>query len=67
MDTSKEDYLAHFKFANKMLCHGGLLVADNAVDMRDVMLDFIEYVENDSKFQTNLVRVGNGVELVRKI
>jgi len=67
MDTDKENYLKHFKLANKILVQGGLLAADNAVDMRELMLDFIEYVENNSKFKTTLVRIGNGVELVRKI
>lgn len=66
MDTNKEDYLSHFKLANKILVPNGLLAADNVLDQRDRMLDFLDYVENNPKFQTELIRIGNGVELVRK-
>lgn len=67
MDTEKDDYFRHFELTNEILKSGGLLAADNAVDLKDHMLDFLEYVERNLKLQTELVRIGNGVELVRKL
>jgi caffeoyl-CoA O-methyltransferase len=67
MDTEKEDYLRHFKLVFPKLAKGGLLAADNAVDLADQMRDFLHYVKHLEGAQSVTVDIGNGLELTNKL
>ena len=66
MDTEKEEYLSQFMTIFPKLVQGGVLVADNAVDLADHMRDFLDYVKSLEAAQSVTVPIGNGVELVYK-
>jgi len=67
MDTEKEDYLRHFKLVFPKLARGGLVAADNAVDLAENMGDFLEHVKGLEGAQSVTVGIGNGVELTYKL
>ncbi|HUX06198.1 MAG TPA: O-methyltransferase [Acidobacteriota bacterium] len=67
MDTEKEDYLRHFRLAFPKLARGGLVAADNAVDLADNMRDFLDYVKRLEGAQSVTVGIGNGLELTCKL
>jgi caffeoyl-CoA O-methyltransferase len=67
MDTEKEDYLRHFKLVFQKLAKGGLVAADNAVDLAENMRDFLKYVKGLEGAQSVTVEIGNGLELTQKL
>lgn len=66
VDTEKKDYLNHFKLVFPKVASGGLVAADNAVDLADDMRDFLDYVKNLPAVQSVTVNIGNGLELTYK-
>ena len=67
MDTEKQDYLRHFKLVFPKLAAGGLVAADNAVDLADNMREFLEYVKGLEGALSETVDIGNGLELTYKL
>ena len=66
MDTEKEEYLSQFRKVYPKLESGGVLLADNAVDLADHMADFLGHVKALESAQSVTVPIGNGVEMVYK-
>jgi caffeoyl-CoA O-methyltransferase len=67
MDTEKGEYLRQFKLLFPRLAGGGLVAADNAVDLAENMQDYLEYVKSHPGLQSVTVPVGNGLELTYRL
>ena len=67
MDTEKEEYLSQFKLLFPKLEPGGVVAADNAVDLADNMRDFLDFVKSFNAVQSVTVPIGNGLELIYRL
>jgi predicted O-methyltransferase YrrM len=67
LDTEKADYLRHFKLLFPNISPGGLVAADNAVDLAHDMKDFLSYVKGLPSALSVTVDIGNGLELTCKL
>lgn len=67
MDTAKNDYLHQFKHFFPKLSQGGVVLADNAVDLADKMQDYLVHVKNLEGAMSVTVPIGNGVEMTYKL
>lgn len=67
MDTVKSDYLHQFEQFFPKLAKGGVVLADNAVDLADQMRDYLAYVKNLNGAMSVTVPIGNGVEMTYKL
>jgi predicted O-methyltransferase YrrM len=67
MDTEKREYLSQFKRYWPLLRSGGAVYADNAVDLRDDMMDYLEHVKGLPDALSVTDPIGNGVEITLKL
>jgi predicted O-methyltransferase YrrM len=60
LDSERSEYSGWWPYLRRVLCPGGLLIADNATSHMEQMAPFVALVKADSQFATCLVPVGNG-------
>jgi predicted O-methyltransferase YrrM len=60
LDSDRSEYSNWWPDIRRVICRGGLMVADNAISHKEQMEFFIAMVESDPEFETCLVPVGNG-------
>ena len=57
IDGTKEEYREYLQQAEKNLKKGGLVVADNVGIFEEQMLDYLEYVRNSGRYESETVKV----------
>lgn len=67
MDTVKSDYLHQFEHFFPKVAKGGVVLADNAVDLADKMQDYLAHVKSLREAMSVTVPIGNGVEITYKL
>lgn len=67
LDADKSNYLSYFQRIEPRLARGGLIVADNAKDYRELMVDFIDYIASHRSYEGTVYEVDNGVLVYRKL
>jgi caffeoyl-CoA O-methyltransferase len=66
LDSEKEDYLELYELVVPKLVAGGLLVADNVVDFRDVVRPMLDRAAGDRRVDTVVVPLLTGQLLCRR-
>ena len=56
IDALKRDYFQYFKALAPKLKPGAVVVADNVIQSREDMKDFLDFMENSPDFQSVVVR-----------
>ncbi|WP_428267377.1 O-methyltransferase [Haliangium sp.] len=67
MDADKANYLDYFRAIEPLLAPGAVIVADNAIDYRELMGDFIAYLADNERYEGMILQVDNGLLLYRKL
>jgi caffeoyl-CoA O-methyltransferase len=67
LDAEKEIYQECYELVVPNLVPGGLLVADNAINFRDVLQPMIDHALSDPRVDALVVPVGKGELICRKI
>jgi predicted O-methyltransferase YrrM len=67
LDTEKELYGECYDLVVPRMTTGGLLLADNAVDFREVLQPMLERAHDDPRVDSLIVPIGKGVLLCRRI
>lgn len=70
IDAVKSDYLKYLKALEPKLKPGALVVADNVIRNAGQMRDYLEYVQDDSRYETVIIRAsdekGDGMAVSHK-
>ncbi len=61
MDANKRSYLEYIKKMEPYLNPGAVVVADNVMDMRDKVEDYLEYVSTDEKYSSHELEMDHGL------
>ncbi len=56
IDAVKRDYMKYFKLIEPKLKVGAVIVADNVIRSAGAMKDFLDYIQNDPKYDTVIIR-----------
>jgi caffeoyl-CoA O-methyltransferase len=67
IDSTKSHYETFFDVVYQRLVKGGIVVADNTLSHRDVLEDYIAYVENHPNLESVSVPIGRGLEISVKL
>jgi len=67
LDTEKELYLDCYELVVPRMRPGGLLLADNAIDFREVLQPMLDRAQHDPRVDSLIVPIGKGVLLCRRI
>ncbi len=59
IDAVKSDYLKYLKALEPKLKPGALVVADNVIRSAGQMRDYLEYVQDDSRYETVILRASD--------
>lgn len=60
----KEEYLDYLKLIEDRLTPGAVIVADNAKIFANAMADYLSYVRNSSRYQSQFIDCGeDGLEV----
>jgi predicted O-methyltransferase YrrM len=66
LDAEKDVYRACYEAVIPNLVSGGLLVADNAINQRDILQPMLDRAQNDSRVDALIVPIGKGELVCRK-
>lgn len=61
LDCIKKLYLPCLKASLPLLKNGSLVVADNVTSHKDSMLDFLEFMQTNQSFETEILDIGTGL------
>jgi len=64
IDGKKDEYLAYFKKALKLIKKDGIIIADNTESHKHRMKDFLDYVKN---FKHEKLKLGKGVTIINPL
>lgn len=67
LDTEKELYGECYELVVPRMRPGGLLLADNAIDFREVLQPMLDRAQHDPRVDSLIVPIGKGVLLCRRI
>ncbi len=67
LDAEKEVYGDCYELVVPRLVHGGLLVADNAIDHRETLAPMLERALQDARVDALIVPIGKGELVCRKV
>jgi predicted O-methyltransferase YrrM len=65
LDHRKCDYLESLELLLPSLAKGAYIFADNAVSHAKEMKDYLDFVRNDKRFNSQLVSIGAGLEVTQ--
>ena len=66
LDAEKDTYLECYELIVPRLVSGGILVADNALNHREALEDFLKRSQSDPRVDALIVPIGNGELICRK-
>jgi len=61
LDGRKNEYLQQLKLLEPKLNTGAVIIADNAVSHKHVMAEYLNYVQNEVKYKSELKDLGTGL------
>ncbi len=61
LDADKPNYLAYIKQLEPFLAKGGVIVADNAIDFKEDMKDYLDYITASDKYHSQLLSIDHGL------
>lgn len=67
LDANKAQYIEFFKLIDKYLVKGGIITADNITSHPDKVKDFVEAIENDERYQAEILDLPAGLLVAYKI
>lgn len=68
LDATKGEYLDYLRLSEKTLKKDGVVFADNVKMFADEMRDYLDYVRNSGRYQSEYIDVGfDGVEISTKL
>lgn len=67
MDADKSNYLNYIKQIESHLNDGAVIIADNAIDFKHLMKDYLDYVTKSEKYHSYLIPLDNGLMVSIKI
>ena len=67
IDANKKEYTEYFRLIDKMLVDGGVILADNILSHYEKVKDYTENLFNNSNYQSQILELGTGMMLSRKI
>ena len=67
IDANKKEYIEYFRLIDKMLVDGGVILADNILSHYEKVKDYTENLFNNSNYQSQILELGTGMMLSRKI
>jgi len=67
IDANKLEYLTYFKLIDPMLEPGGVIVADNITSHPEKVRPFVEAIESDKSYQTQLINFDGGLLVALKL
>jgi len=67
IDAMKADYLKYYELALPLVKKGGMIVADDVKKFEDRMKDFLDFVKNDSRVESEFVDIDDGLLLIQKL
>lgn len=67
MDSEKYEYLDQFKVFFPKLVRGGVVSADNVVDLKEKCAEYVNYVKNLETAVSETVPIGNGMEITVRL
>lgn len=66
LDANKKGYLPQFLAAEPHLTEHAIVAADNVIDMKERVQDYIDYMHGHKEFETRMEHVGDGLLISRK-
>jgi predicted O-methyltransferase YrrM len=66
LDAQKAEYIDYFRYAEKLMSSGGVLIADNTQSHRDGMQDFIQAISQSEAWESSDMPTPNGFILARR-
>ena len=66
IDANKKEYTSYFKFIDKMLIKGGVIVADNILSHYEKVEDYVNLLFDNKSYQSQIINIGTGMMLSRK-
>ncbi len=68
LDATKDEYMSYLRLVEDKLSKGGVVFADNAGIFASSMRDYLDYVRNSVKYESQFISVGwDGVEVSVKL
>jgi predicted O-methyltransferase YrrM len=67
LDGRKNEYLQQLKLLEPKLNSGAIIAADNVISHKHALEDYLYYVTNDKKYQSELKDIGTGLEISERI
>lgn len=67
IDADKTNYLAYIKQVEPFLKKGSVVIADNALDQKSLIKNYLNYVSHSSKYYSFLLRIDNGLMISVKL
>lgn len=61
MDADKKNYLSYLKQLEPFLSDRAVVTADNAIDFKDLMGDYLSYVLESGLYKSRLIKIDNGI------
>lgn len=65
LDADKENYINYLKNIECHLNNGATIIADNAVDYKYLMEDFLDYIDNNKSYQSIILNFDHGLLLAK--
>jgi predicted O-methyltransferase YrrM len=66
LDATKREHVAYFQEINGLLKSGGLIIADNILSHQEKMLEYVDYVNKNEAFLSEIVPIGTGLMISLK-
>ncbi len=63
IDANKKEYLSYFKLVDKILEAGGVIVADNILSHKEKVAPYVEYLQNNQNYSSDIMEIGTGMML----
>lgn len=66
LDADKLNYLEYIKLIEPHLNSGAMIIADNAIDFGHLMQDYMTYMQENEKYESELLEMDNGLLISKK-
>jgi caffeoyl-CoA O-methyltransferase len=67
LDADKLNYLKYIKLIEPHLTNGATIIADNVIDFGHLMQDYISYMQESERYETQMLELDNGLLISKKV
>lgn len=67
IDAKKREYRAYIEAALPWLAHEALVVADDVIEWKRKLADFLLIMEDQKRFETSILPIGHGLLISKKV